>query len=102
MFPSKVRDALLRHPAVRDAAVRLMRPDECSRLKAFIVPHAADPDPDPDPQTLDALHASIEAWAHAELMPAERPRAFSFGSQLPKSASGKHTDWIIAPRDEAA
>lgn len=98
VFPSKVRDALLRHPAVRDAAVRLMRPDEGSRLKAFIVPHAADPDP--DLQTLDALHASLEAWVHAELMPAERPRAFSFGPQLPKSANGKNTDWIIAPRDE--
>lgn len=96
VFPSKVRDVLLRHPWVRDAAVRLMRPDEGSRLKAFIVPHAADP----DPRALDALHASLDAWAHAELMPAERPRAFSFGSQLPKSASGKNTDWIIARRDE--
>lgn len=36
--PAHVAQVLRRHPRVRDASVRLMRPDEGLRLKAFVVP----------------------------------------------------------------
>ncbi|MGB9108561.1 MAG: AMP-binding protein, partial [Telluria sp.] len=37
VFPERVRQVLLAHPLVADAAVRLMRPDEGVRLKTFVV-----------------------------------------------------------------
>jgi 4-coumarate--CoA ligase (photoactive yellow protein activation family) len=90
VFPQKVQRALLSHPDVVDAAVRLMRPDEGSRLKAFIVPR--------DPGT-DAIRLSekLGAWAGQRLGAAEQPRAFSFGPSLPLDEKGKQADWIIAP-----
>ncbi|OEZ95367.1 long-chain-fatty-acid--CoA ligase [Duganella sp. HH101] len=38
VYPAQVAALLARHPAVRAAHVRLMRPDEGARLKAFVVP----------------------------------------------------------------
>ncbi len=40
VFPSVVRDHLLKHPGVRDASVRLMSPGEGVRLKASLRRHA--------------------------------------------------------------
>lgn len=88
VFPSAVRSALLTHPAVRDAAVRLMRGDEGNRLKAFIVARDAQAD-------RTALHADLTAWVQQHLTAAERPRAFTFGEQCPTGPNGKDADWII-------
>nr|WP_307736098.1 AMP-binding protein [Massilia pinisoli] len=87
VFPAYVADVLAQHPHVREAAVRLMRPDEGRRLKAYV---AARPDAD-----LDALRAELPAWAAQRLAPAERPAAWTFGPRLPRQASGKLADWII-------
>ncbi|HYD99063.1 MAG TPA: 4-coumarate--CoA ligase [Alphaproteobacteria bacterium] len=89
VWPQRVRAVLLEHPGVADAAVRLMRPEEGRRLKAFIVPR----DPDAD---IAALDASLRAWIDGRLAVAERPRALSFGPALPRGAMGKAADWDIA------
>lgn len=89
VFPQRVRDVLLRHPDVADAAVRLMRPEEGTRLKAFIVPRRLDTDH-------ADLQARLQSWVSEHLTTPERPKAFSFGEHLPKSSMGKDGDWFIA------
>ncbi|VXC02939.1 AMP-binding protein [Massilia sp. 9I] len=88
VFPARVRDVLLAHPDVADAAVRLMRPDEGNRLKAFVVPHPAS--------VADAAFlARLRAWIDARLAAPERPKALSTGAALPSTAMGKAADWTI-------
>ena len=87
VFPEHVREVLLRHPAVRDAAVRLMRPDEGARLKAFVVPV--------EPHDVRTLEARLVKWLDAHLTAPERPRAFRFGHELPRQANGKPGDWAL-------
>jgi 4-coumarate--CoA ligase (photoactive yellow protein activation family) len=87
VFPAYVADVLAGHPQVREAAVRLMRPDEGRRLKAFVV---AQPGAD-----VDALRDELPGWAGARLATPERPVAWTFGPRLPRQASGKPADWII-------
>lgn len=88
VFPARVREVLRRHPAVQDAAVRLMRPEEGTRLKAFIVPRPAAPSA-PD------LLADLQQWIARELTTPERPKAIRFGAQLPVTPSGKAADWSL-------
>lgn len=88
VFPSRVRDVLRQHPAVQDAAVRLMRPEEGARLKAFVVPRpgwAGGAD----------VAKALRAWIDRELTPPERPRAIRFGARLPATAAGKPADWNL-------
>lgn len=87
VFPAYVSDVLALHPHVREAAVRLMRPDEGRRLKAFVVP-----EPGAD---VDALRAGLPGWIAERLTAPERPAAWTFGPRLPRQASGKPADWIV-------
>lgn len=87
VFPTRVRQVLLQHPQVADAAVRLMAPDEGARLKAFVVPA-----PGCDVQT---LQSSLWTWTTSRLTAPERPKAFSFGAQLPCNSLGKPSDWPV-------
>jgi 4-coumarate--CoA ligase (photoactive yellow protein activation family) len=87
VFPARVRDVLVRHPAVADAAVRLMRPEEGTRLKAFVVPRA-----DLD---ADEVRRLVRSLVDGELATAERPKAISIGASLPRNAQGKLADWNI-------
>lgn len=88
VHPAAVEAVLARHPGVAEAAVRLMRPDEGQRLKAFIVP--ADP---AAPEA--ALAGELAAWARTHLTMAARPVSFTFGSNVPRTKQGKRADWII-------
>ena len=88
VFPAYVADVLKLHPAVLDASVRAMRPDEGGRLKAFVVPRE-------QPADAATLHAALHAWMAERLSAPECPAAFSFGHSLPRGASGKLADWII-------
>jgi 4-coumarate--CoA ligase len=83
---SAVRAQLLKHPWVADAAVRLMRPDEGQRLKAFIVPRAAAP-------SGPALTEGLARWIADALPPAERPTALRYGGAVPSGELGKAADW---------
>ena len=89
VFPQQVAAVLSAHPLVRTAAVRSMLPHEGQRLKAFIVP--ADPT-----ACTDHLRAVLTNWIDAHLPVAQRPRALSFGSELPSNADGKLIDWPVA------
>lgn len=87
VFPAQVRQTLLGHPQVADAAVRLMAPEEGARLKAFIVPA-----PGADPA---ALCADLWSWTAERLAAPARPKAYTTGDQLPRNALGKLADWPI-------
>jgi 4-coumarate--CoA ligase (photoactive yellow protein activation family) len=87
VFPAYVADVLALHPQVREVAVRLMRPDEGRRLKAFVVPRSG--------ADVDALRADLPGWMAERLTAPERPVAWTFGPRLPRQASGKPADWII-------
>jgi len=89
VFPAQVRAALLEHPEVLDCAVRLMRPDEGPRLKAYIVRRGVDIGDDPD------FLRRLRAWIDIRLAPPERPKAVAVGTQLPRGAMGKPSDWSI-------
>jgi long-chain acyl-CoA synthetase len=88
VFPSKVQALLRRHPDVQDAVVRLMRPDEGNRLKAFIVPK-------PGLNDAVVLRTSLQAWVESHLPTAARPKAYTFGPKVPVTPSGKTADWPI-------
>lgn len=88
VFPARVAAKLADHPLVAQAVVRLMRPEEGTRLKAFIVPQ----DPNAD---LDLLRQDLNAWISEAFPVAERPRALRFGAQLPAGPLGKPTDWEL-------
>ena len=65
-----------------------MNPGEGGRLKAFIVPtnlsfDAAD------------LRRQLTTWCDARLTAPERPKAFSFGPELPRNALRKLADWPL-------
>jgi acyl-coenzyme A synthetase/AMP-(fatty) acid ligase len=76
---------------VAEAAVRLMRPDEGARLKAFVVPAGASA----DEAGVETLRTELLDWCAQRLTAPERPAAISFGERLPRQASGKPADWII-------
>lgn len=85
VFPEHVREVLLQHPQVADAAVRLMKRHEGERLKAFVVPVAgADP---------AVLIADLSRWTTARLSAPERPKSFAIGAQLPVDERSKLADW---------
>ena len=90
VFPAYVAEVLCMHPGVAQASVRLMRPDEGRRLKAFVVPADGSGE-----AQHEALHAALLAWCAERLSTPERPAAISFGERLPRQASGKPADWII-------
>ena len=85
VHPAAIADRLRACPGVQEAAVRLMRPEEGGRLKAFIVP-AAGFDP-------TKLQDALITWSNERLTTPERPRSFRFGQALPVSAQGKPADW---------
>lgn len=87
VYPQRVREALLRHPDVNEATVRLMAPHEGERLKAFVVPR-------PGVDGI-ALRANLHVWAEVELSAPERPKAFNVGARLPIDGRGKAIDWSI-------
>ncbi len=88
VFPARVAAVLCRHPQVAQAAVRLMRPDEGSRLKAFVVPRTEVAD-------ATVFLADLTRWIDSQLAVPERPKAIRLGARLPVSASGKSADWRI-------
>jgi long-chain acyl-CoA synthetase len=87
VFPERVAALLRSHPGVRESAVRLMRPDEGVRLKAFIVPNEGESE--------SSLTMQLDSWLRERLTNAERPASYSFGDRLPRQRNGKPADWVI-------
>lgn len=92
VFPTTIAERLQSLPEVAAAAVRLMSPDEGERLKAFIVPS----DTAERPEVLEPI---LHAWCRRNLAAVERPKAFTFGPELPSNTIGKQSDWAIQPAD---
>ena len=83
--PAAVADRLRGQPGVSAATVRLMRPEEGRRLKAFLVPDRG--------VDIEILRSRIVAWSAAHLSTAERPGSIVLGESLPVDVLGKATDW---------
>lgn len=89
VYPEKVAAAIRTYPQVADCAVRLMRPEEGERLKAFVVlREGADP---------VAARAGLRELLRETLPPAERPGRIRFGAALPRTDLGKAMDWDSEP-----
>jgi 4-coumarate--CoA ligase (photoactive yellow protein activation family) len=82
-----VRDILKNHPAVKDACVRMMTPDEGNRLKAFVVLHHNNNAPE---------LKSLNAYINDALLAHERPKSIKIGLKLPTNKIGKLSDWSIS------
>jgi 4-coumarate--CoA ligase (photoactive yellow protein activation family) len=85
VYPEKVADCIQSHPSVRSCAVRLMRPEEGQRLKAFVVLR--------DESQLDGFRRDIRPWLAQRLSASEIPKSLTYGTVLPKNAMGKDADW---------
>lgn len=85
VYPDKVATILREHPLVQDCAVRLMRPEEGQRLKAFVVPVGAT--------DTAALRRDLKTWATTRLSTQELPKSWTFGPSLPVTGLGKAADW---------
>ena len=79
-----VENILQQHPAVKACRVRLMRPDEGKRLKAFIVFNEGYGE-----QSLPDIRAGLSKLLSSH----ELPRSFTFGKSLPVNEMGKDSDW---------
>ncbi len=87
VHPAHVEETLAAHEGVAQCRVRLMRPEEGDRLKAFIVPKG-----DWDARS---LRSSLAVYLRERLRDAERPRSLTFGRTLPRNALGKDADWDV-------
>lgn len=84
VHPEKVRDLLIAHPEVIEAAVR---PDRMTgRLKAFVVPARALYDP-------VELAGRLRHYLKSRLPAFAVPRSIRFGTALPRNRMGKPADW---------
>ncbi len=84
VYPKHVEQVLSSHPAVKQCRVRLMRPEEGERLKAFVVLKENF-----GPEQLE----DIRTFLSQRLTVHEIPRTFTFGEMLPFSNLGKESDW---------
>ncbi|MDO5536608.1 MAG: AMP-binding protein [Desulfovibrionaceae bacterium] len=82
--PSRLKNCLLALPEVAECCVRPMRPEEGSRLKAFVVPAGGCGE--------RAVRAAVRRAVRA-LLPEERPGSLTLGDRLPVSDMGKLRDW---------
>lgn len=94
VYPARTREVLLAHEAVAECAVRLMRPEEGQRLKAFVVPA---PNAEAGPELLDRLRVHMAG----KLYRVEQPESITFGPELPRNEMGKLADWSIAEKGAA-
>jgi acyl-coenzyme A synthetase/AMP-(fatty) acid ligase len=85
VYPQYVASVLEKHEGVRQCQVRLMRPDEGHRIKAFIVPQSG--------WNELRLRKSLTLFAKNHLDDVQRPAHYSFGEDIPRGPMGKPTDW---------
>jgi len=87
VHPEYVSQKINEHPEIDTCSVRMMRPDEGDRLKAFIVPK--------DKKISVEKQNEIKKWMRTSLQSVERPAAIVFGEALPKNEMGKLKDFQI-------
>ena len=82
--PQWVAEQLMRHPAVKQASVRLNDNAEPARLKAFVVLNAP---------SSTQQRSELKAWAIEQLPWYAAPTTISYGAELPRDAMGKVCNW---------
>ncbi len=92
VFPTKVRETLMKHDMVKECLVRLMRKEEGNRLKAFIVPQINENSVLSEADEL-SLRKSLREYMLKNLTSPEIPTSITFGKELPQNLIGKPTDW---------
>lgn len=85
VYPAHIARLIGALPGVSACKVRLMRPGEGHRLKAFVVPADGWPE--------EKLSPVLKAFFHEKLGAPERPASITFGPSLPKTMYGKDSDW---------
>ena len=90
IYPQRLVEALLSHETVAECSVRLMRPEEGNRLKAFVV---LKPGIEPGNATRETLRKHLAT----RLECLEQPKSITFGTALPRNEMGKLSDWTIRP-----
>ncbi|MBQ7609066.1 MAG: AMP-binding protein [Desulfovibrionaceae bacterium] len=85
VYPKRVAATLLECDGVASCLVRLMRPEEGYRLKAFIVPKEG--------VETEHIRERLRSYAREHLSAAEQPGTYTVGSALPKTLLGKSADW---------
>lgn len=91
-----VREKLMKHPLIKDVAVRIMRPEEGARLKAFIVlKENAEYGYEPNDLHIQRIYADVEQYINKNFTTAERPKSVTYGLKLPINKMGKSSDWTI-------
>ena len=93
--PERIAAVIREHPAVASCAVRLMKPHEGARLKAFVVPEGTLR-PEGQADALSSLHHELESWIQERLPAVERPADIVIGAQLPRNEVGKLADWPLS------
>ena len=81
LFPKTLEARLREYPGVKACAIRLMRPEEGRRLKAFVV--------------LEADRPAFEAWVAKQFEGPEELASLTYGTELPVNAQNKLSDWKI-------
>lgn len=85
VYPEHVRAVLEEHQGVRQCLVRLMRPEEGYKLKAFVVPAPGFDE--------KSLRPALRKLALDRLSDVQRPGAYTFGEDIPRGPLGKPKDW---------
>lgn len=79
-----VVDQLCKHPAVKEANVRLEESAQPVRLKAFVVLHSPQP---------ESVRIELERWIQDNLPWYANFGSINYGAELPRNAMGKACDW---------
>ena len=91
-----VSNKLKLHPMIKEVAVRMMRPEEGTRLKAYIVlKNINDQETD---SNQEVILRDILRFIDNHLETAERPKSITIGTNIPKNKMGKHCDWVTEQR----
>ncbi len=89
VFPEKIRSIIKTHPFVEECLVRLMRKEEGSRLKSFIILNKENIKAETEIQ----IRKQLRDFMQKNLTAPEIPASVTFGEELPKNYVGKPTDW---------
>lgn len=86
VYPDQIAMQIAQHPDIDQAYVRLMRPGEGDRLKAYVVPSDENFPP-------AQVKKRLVEWCRASLTTAQMPAVITVGSALPMNSLGKPADW---------
>jgi benzoate-CoA ligase family protein len=93
--PIEVENALMEHPAVREAAVVGVPVEGVMRIRAVIITDSRQ-----TPET--SLKAELQEWCKTRLQRFQYPHIIDFVDELPKTASGKIQRFRLREEIDAA